>query len=105
MSFSSDAGFVIDPLEPRLLLSGRVIGYFPEYRYASHYTKVDFGSVTHVNYFSVFASANGSLNTGSPYANMGHLDTLVSMAHGKRIIWMGSTWTGNRFGERLHTLT
>src|SRR5262245_40128614 len=75
--------FAIDALEPRRLLSGRVIGYFPEYRYNNYYSRINFDAVTHINYFSVLANSNGSLNTGSPYANMAHLDTLVAAAHTK----------------------
>jgi GH18 family chitinase len=77
--------FAIDALESRLLLSGRVIGYFPEYRYNAYYSRINLDAVTHVNYFSVLANANGSLNSGSPYMNTSHLDTLVTTAHAKGV--------------------
>jgi GH18 family chitinase len=74
----SSARFLCEPLEQRCLLSGRVVGYFPEYRW-SFFSKIDWDAVTHVNYFAISANTDGSLSTGG--VNLSHLDTAVATAH------------------------
>ncbi len=71
--------YELDALERRVLLSGRVVGYFPEYRWNT-FGNIDWDAVTHVNYFSVTANTDGSLSTTN--INAGHLQTLVATAHG-----------------------
>lgn len=70
--------FLCEALEQRCLLSGRVVGYFPEYRW-SFFNKIDWNAVTHLNYFAIAANTDGSLSTGG--VNLSHLDTAVSTAH------------------------
>ena len=71
--------YQLDALERRLLMSGRVVGYFPEYRWST-FGSIDWDAVTHLNYFSLSANSDGSLSTGN--INVGHMQTLVSAAHG-----------------------
>jgi hypothetical protein len=59
--------------------SGRVVAYLPEYRYSSVFSKLDFNLMTHANYFSISAAADGSLSTGG--VNAAHLDTAVAALH------------------------
>ena len=68
----------LDPLENRLMLAARVVGYFPEYRWST-FNNIDWNAVTHVNYFSLTAGTDGSLSTGN--INTSHLQTLVNTAH------------------------
>ena len=70
--------FVAEPLESRRLLSARVVGYFPEYRW-TFFNKIDWDAVTHVNYFSIAANTDGSLTTTD--INTSHLQTAVAAAH------------------------
>lgn len=76
------ANWSAEPLEPRLLLA-RIVGYFPEYRWGS-FNNIDLGAITHLNYFSVIANANGSLNTTST-GNMAHMDTIIAAAHAQNV--------------------
>ena len=68
----------LDPLEKRLLLAARVVGYFPEYRW-TRFSSIDWSAVTHINYFSLQANTDGSLSQAN--INTSHLQTLVSTAH------------------------
>ena len=68
----------LDPLEKRLMITARVVGYFPEYRWST-FNNIDWNAVTHVNYFSLTAGTDGSLSTAN--INTAHLQTLVNTAH------------------------
>jgi GH18 family chitinase len=74
--------FLAEPLESRMMLA-RVVGYFPEYRWGT-FNNIDLGALTNLNYFSVIANANGSLNTTST-GNMAHMDTIVAAAHAQNV--------------------
>ncbi len=82
MSHQPPPSYSMDPLESRLLLSGRVVGYFPEYRWST-FPGIDLNNLTHVNYFSVTADSRGRLVTGN--INLSHMATLVSAAHGQGV--------------------
>jgi GH18 family chitinase len=71
-------------LERRVLLSAvRVVGYVPEYRYGS-FNSFDLSAVTHLNYFSVKANGDGSLNTTST-GNVTHMDDVITKAHARGV--------------------
>jgi GH18 family chitinase len=78
MTHPTSRRFAVDRLEPRMMLAGRVVGYFPEYRWST-FNNIDWQAVTHVNYFSLTAGTDGSLSTAN--INTGHLQTLVAKAH------------------------
>jgi GH18 family chitinase len=59
--------------------SNRVVGYLPYYRYSSAFSKLDWGALTHVNYFAVTASDTGALTTTNVTAAA--LNNVVSTAH------------------------
>jgi hypothetical protein len=80
MQSAPDSPCAAEPLEPRLLLAARVVGYIPEYRYGL-FNNFDLSAVTHVNYFAITANANGSLST-SP-GDLAHLDAVVAAAHAR----------------------
>jgi Glycosyl hydrolases family 18 len=86
----------IEPLESRTMLSlaGQVVGYVPDYEYNAISSKIDYSAVTRLNYFSLVANGNGSLNTTSvdgypfsppvppsPPQPNDELDPLVAAAH------------------------
>ncbi|HEY7090540.1 MAG TPA: glycoside hydrolase family 18 protein [Tepidisphaeraceae bacterium] len=83
-----------EQLEDRRLLSGgRVVAYLPEYRFGL-FNSIDLGSITHLNYFSILANADGSLTTVKTfppptppytYVDTGHLDTAVTAAHARGV--------------------
>lgn len=70
----------VELLESRRLLSAatRIVGYFPDYRFGS-VNSIDFTKVTHINYFSVSANSDGSLDMAN--ISLSHLATLVTKAH------------------------
>jgi GH18 family chitinase len=74
--------YTIDPLESRLLLSRRVIGYFPDWEASGLLNKTDWTSLTHVNYFSIVPSPSGALPaaTSSGYS-FALMDNVVTTAH------------------------
>ena len=72
--------FRLDPLEKRLMLTARVVGYFPEYRW-SRFGSIDWSAVTHINYFSLQANTDGSLSQAN--IDTSHLQTLVNTAHSR----------------------
>src|ERR1019366_3771189 len=77
-------GFSIESLESRtmLTLAGQVVGYIPDYRYASAFSQIDLSAVTHLNYFSVVASSTGTLGTTSSAGyNFSQLAAVVNAAH------------------------
>ena len=55
-----------EPLEARMLLSAsfQVVGYLPDYEF-THFNSIDLSALTQINYFSVVATATGSLGTTS----------------------------------------
>jgi chitinase len=57
----------------------RVVGYLPEYEYSTVFSKLDFGLLTHANYFSISANTDGTLNTGN--VNASHLNSAVGAFH------------------------
>ncbi len=89
----------IESLESRTMLSlaGQVVGYIPDYEYGlngSTFNKIDLTAVTRLNYFSLVANSNGSLNTTSvdgypfsppvppsPPQPNDQIDPLVAAAH------------------------
>ena len=56
----------------------RVVGYLPEYRY-SLFGQMDLNQVTHINYFSIGVTADGTLTAED--ANVSHMATVVSAMH------------------------
>ena len=77
-----------------LSLAGQVVGYVPDYEYNAISSKIDYSAVTRLNYFSLVANSNGSLNTTSvdgypfsppvppsPPQPNDQIDPLVTAAH------------------------
>ncbi len=72
-----------EPLEARTLLSAsfQVVGYLPDYEF-SHFSSIDLNALTQINYFSVVATATGSLGaTSASGYSFSQLQTVVSAAH------------------------
>jgi chitinase len=72
-----------EALEARTLLSAsfQVVGYLPDYEF-SHFSSIDLNALTQINYFSVVATATGSLGTTSASGySFSQLQTVVSAAH------------------------
>ncbi|HYO10710.1 MAG TPA: glycosyl hydrolase family 18 protein, partial [Tepidisphaeraceae bacterium] len=62
--------------------SKKVVGYLPVYRQGM-FSRMDFGLVTHLNYFAIKVNADGSLNSAAvPDAD---LATVVTGAHAKGV--------------------
>src|ERR1700761_5208136 len=73
----------VESLESRQLLAfaGQVVGYLPDYEF-SHLSQIDLTALTHINYFSVVASATGTLGTKSTSGySFSQLQTVVTDAH------------------------
>ena len=74
---------IVEPLESRQLLAfaGQVVGYLPDYE-SAYYSQIDLTALTHINYFSVVASATGTLGTKSTSGyNFSQLQAVVTNAH------------------------
>jgi GH18 family chitinase len=72
-----------EPLEPRVLLSTSplVIGYLPDYEF-THFSSIDLGALSQINYFSILANSSGALSTTSTNGySLSQLQTLVTAAH------------------------
>jgi chitinase len=63
-------------------LKAQVVGYFPDYEF-SQWDNIDLGALTWINYFSLIANADGSLQTSSSGGySFSQLQSVVSAAHG-----------------------
>jgi hypothetical protein len=82
-------GFNIESLESRtmLALAGQVVGYIPDYEYASSFSAIDLSAVTHLNYFAVAATVNSQTNVttlgtnSSSNYSFSQLTSVVNAAH------------------------
>jgi Glycosyl hydrolases family 18 len=72
-----------EPLESRVLLSAAplIIGYLPDYEF-SHFSSIDLGTLSQINYFSITANSSGALSTTSSSGfSLSQLQTVVTAAH------------------------
>ena len=61
--------------------TNRVVGYYPDYRYAFLNGKVDWDAITHVNYFGIMPTSSGALpGTSSGGYSFSQLDSVVAAA-------------------------
>jgi len=73
----------VESLESRTLfaVTPQVVGYLPDYEF-SHFSSIDLGALTTINYFSVTANSSGSLGTTSASGySFSQLQTVVAAAH------------------------
>lgn len=64
-----------------LSVSPQVIGYLPDYEFI-HFSSIDLGALTQLNYFSIVASSTGSLSSTSTSGySLSQLNSVVTAAH------------------------
>ncbi|HEY1922845.1 MAG TPA: glycoside hydrolase family 18 protein, partial [Tepidisphaeraceae bacterium] len=72
-----------EPLEARMLLSASplIVGYLPDYEF-SHFSNIDLGALSQINYFSITPTAAGALpTTSSSGFGLAQLQSVVTAAH------------------------